>query len=63
MFAALLAPAKGPVVDVSAHLPVATGVLWLALGCALAFFLVRPELWRRLSTRRPTPSSSARRRS
>ncbi|MDC0671265.1 hypothetical protein [Nannocystis radixulma] len=55
MLLALLAPAKGPVIDVSGHLSVATGVLWLGLACALAFFLVRPELWRRLWLERVDP--------
>lgn len=56
MFAALLAaPTKAPAVDLSAHLSIATGALWLALSCALAFFLVRPELWRRLWLERVDP--------
>jgi hypothetical protein len=44
----LFAPDKTPAVDVSAHLPAATGVLWAALALALLFFALRPELWRRL---------------
>jgi len=56
MLLALLAPAaKSPAVDVSAHMSVATGVLWLGLACALGFFLVRPELWRRLWLERVDP--------
>lgn len=47
---AMLAPAadKPPPVDVSAHLGAATGALWAALGLAVLFFALRPELWRRL---------------
>ena len=48
MLAVLLAPAAKPVVDVSPHMSVATGVLWLAFACLIGFFVVRPELWRRL---------------
>lgn len=57
MLAALLlaAPSKAPPVDVSAHLPLATGLLWLAFACLLAFFAVRPELWRRLWLDRVDP--------
>ncbi|MCY1011219.1 hypothetical protein OV079_37805 [Nannocystis pusilla] len=55
MLAALLAPAKAPAVDLSAHMSLATGALWLGLGCAVAFFLVRPELWRRLWLERVDP--------
>lgn len=55
MLALLLAPPKGPPVDVSAHLTLATGLLWLAFACALLFFVVRPELWRRLWLDRVDP--------
>ena len=51
----MLAPDKAPPIDVSAHLPVATGVLWAILGLALLFFAVRPELWRRLWFTRVDP--------
>lgn len=53
--ALLLAPAKGPPVDVSAHLTLATGLLWLATACLVGFFVVRPELWRRLWLGRVDP--------
>lgn len=46
---------KPPPVDVSAHLDVATIVLWAVLGLALLFFAVRPELWRRLWLDRVDP--------
>jgi uncharacterized membrane protein YphA (DoxX/SURF4 family) len=45
---ALALAKKKQEIDVSAHLDVATQLLWLALGLALAFFVLRPELWRRL---------------
>ena len=45
---AMLAPDKPPPVDVSAHIDGATAALWAALGLALLFFALRPELWRRL---------------
>lgn len=51
----MLAAGKSLAVDVTAHLPLATGLLWLALACALGFFLVRPELWRRLWLERVDP--------
>jgi len=43
-----LALAKKPEIDVSAHIDVATQFLWLALALMIAFFVLRPELWRRL---------------
>ena len=54
---ALLAPAsdKPPPVDVSAHLGVATTALWAGIILALLFFVVRPELWRRLWFQRIDP--------
>ena len=52
---ALAPPDKPPPVDVSAHIDVATIVLWLILGLGLAFFAVRPELWRRLFLDRVDP--------
>ncbi|HEY8376017.1 MAG TPA: hypothetical protein VIK91_05985 [Nannocystis sp.] len=56
MLAMLLAAAnKAPPVDVSPHLSLATGVLWAAFACAIAFFVVRPELWRRLWLERVDP--------
>lgn len=51
----LAAPAKAPPVDVSPHLPLATGLLWLAFACILLFWVVRPELWRRLWLERVDP--------
>ncbi len=53
--ALLLAPPKGPPVDLSPHLSLATGLLWLVTGCLVAFFLVRPALWRRLFLVRVDP--------
>ena len=50
-----MAPAKAPAIDVAAHLPIATGVLWTLLALALLFFAVRPELWRRLWFQRVDP--------
>ena len=44
----MFAADKGPTVDVSAHLGPATTVLWVMLALALGFFVLRPELWRRL---------------
>jgi len=44
----LLALAKKKEVDVSAHIEVATQYLWVALALIVAFFVLRPELWRRL---------------
>ena len=54
---AFLAPAgdKPPPVDVSAHLGVATTALWAGIILALLFFVVRPELWRRLWFERIDP--------
>lgn len=44
----LLALAKPKEVDVSAHIDLATNLLWVALALVLGFFVLRPELWRRL---------------
>lgn len=55
MLLALLAPDKPPPVDVSAHIDVATIVLWVLLGLALLYFALRPELWRRLWLDRVDP--------
>ena len=53
---ALFAPAdKPPPVDVAGHIDVATIVLWVLFGLCLAFFAVRPELWRRLWLDRVDP--------
>ena len=54
-----MAPDKVPPIDVSAHLPLATGVLWALLGLALLFFALRPELWRRLWFQRVDPRPAA----
>ncbi|HVH98555.1 MAG TPA: HTTM domain-containing protein [Enhygromyxa sp.] len=43
-----LALAKKKEVDVSAHLDIATQLLWVALILLVVFFVLRPELWRRL---------------
>ena len=43
----VLAMAERPI-DVSAHLDVATNVLTAMFVLVLLFFVVRPELWRRL---------------
>ncbi|PRP91745.1 hypothetical protein ENSA5_53260 [Enhygromyxa salina] len=48
----LLALAKKKEVDVSAHIDIATTYLWVALALLIAFFVLRPELWRRLWFRR-----------
>lgn len=55
MLLGLLAPPKAPPVDVSAHLPTATALLWIGFACALLFFALRPELWRRLWLQRVDP--------
>ncbi|NJL71292.1 MAG: hypothetical protein HC888_06615, partial [Candidatus Competibacteraceae bacterium] len=44
----MLALAKPKEVDVSAHIDLATSLLWVALALVLGFFVLRPELWRRL---------------
>ena len=44
----LLALAKKKTVDVSAHIEVATQYLWVALALIVLFFVLRPELWRRI---------------
>ena len=53
----MFAPAsdKPPPVDVSAHLAPATTAIWLGIGLMLLFFIVRPELWRRLWFQRVDP--------
>jgi uncharacterized membrane protein YphA (DoxX/SURF4 family) len=43
-----LALAKKKEVDVSAHIDIATQLLWVAFALLIAFFVLRPELWRRL---------------
>lgn len=53
--ALLLAPAKAPPVDVSPHLALATGLLWLVTACLVGFFVARPALWRRLWLERVDP--------
>jgi hypothetical protein len=46
---------KKPEVDVSEHLDETTFVLWLFLALVVAFFALRPELWRRLWFKRVDP--------
>lgn len=48
-----------PDVDVSAHLPQVTDLLLLALALLVAFFVVRPELWRRMLFQRIDPRPAA----
>lgn len=48
-----------PEVDVSAHLPLATNLLLAAIAMLLVFFLVRPELWRRMWFDRIDPRPAA----
>lgn len=55
----LFALAKKKDIDVSAHIDVATQFLWLALALAVAFFVLRPELWRRVWFRRIDPRGPA----
>jgi hypothetical protein len=53
-----LAPEKKEV-DVSAHLEVATQALWIAALCIVLFFVLRPELWRRIWFQRIDPRPAA----
>ena len=46
---------KPPPVDVSAHIDQSTLLLWVAFSLVVAFFALRPELWRRLWFRRIDP--------
>ncbi|HLT37241.1 MAG TPA: HTTM domain-containing protein [Enhygromyxa sp.] len=55
----LLALAKKQEVDVSAHIDVATQLLWVALALMIGFFVLRPELWRRLWFQRIDPRGPA----
>jgi hypothetical protein len=55
----LLALFEEPEVDVSAHLPLVSWLILLAIGCLIAFFVVRPELWRRLWFQRVDPRPAA----
>jgi hypothetical protein len=59
MTAMLLALAKPKEVDVSAHIDVATTWLWIAIALLIAFFVLRPELWRRLWFQRIDPRGPA----
>ncbi len=43
-----LALTKKKEIDVSAHIDVSTQLLWVAFVLLIAFFVLRPELWRRL---------------
>jgi hypothetical protein len=54
-----LALAKKQEIDVSAHIDVATQLLWVALVLVLGFFVLRPELWRRLWFQRIDPRGPA----
>lgn len=54
-----LAPAKKQEIDVSAHIDIATQLLWVALILLLVFFVLRPELWRRLWFQRIDPRGAA----
>jgi hypothetical protein len=49
-------------VDVSAHLPQVSWLILVAIGLLIAFFIVRPELWRRMLFQRvdPRPAGLAR---
>ncbi|WP_157595981.1 HTTM domain-containing protein [Plesiocystis pacifica] len=44
----LLALAKKKEIDVSAHIDVSTQALWIAAAAVAIFFILRPELWRRI---------------
>jgi uncharacterized protein YjeT (DUF2065 family) len=48
-----------PEVDVSAHLPLVSWLILIAVGLLIAFFMVRPELWRRLMFQRVDPRPAA----
>src|SRR5689334_9331829 len=48
-----------PEVDVSAHIGEATTVLFTAIILLFGFFLVRPELWRRMFFTRIDPRPAA----
>jgi hypothetical protein len=50
--------AKPPPVDVSAHLDGSTTAFWLALAGLVAFFALRPEIWRRIWFRRVDPRAA-----
>lgn len=47
--AGFLLAAEKPIVVDPAHLDLATQSLWLVVAMVVAFFVVRPELWRRLA--------------
>ena len=44
-----------PEVDVSTHLPTVSWLILAAIGLLIAFFIVRPELWRRIWFQRVDP--------
>ncbi len=46
-------------IDVSAHLPQATRVILAAIALLIAFFVVRPEIWRRMWFERIDPRPAA----
>lgn len=56
---ALLGFFDEPEVDVSAHLAQATTLALVAIGLVIAFFVVRPELWKRMLFDRLDPRPAA----
>jgi hypothetical protein len=55
----LLAMFKADEVDVSAHIEQATNLSLWGIGLVFLFFVVRPELWRRLWFTRVDPRPAA----
>jgi uncharacterized membrane protein YphA (DoxX/SURF4 family) len=57
-----LAPPDKKDIDVSEHIDVATQSLWIASALVVLFFVLRPELWRRIWFARldPRPAALAR---
>ena len=51
--------ADKPEVDVSAHLELSTSLILATIGLLCAFFVIRPELWRRLFFQRIDPRPAA----
>ncbi|MCA9680922.1 MAG: HTTM domain-containing protein [Myxococcales bacterium] len=56
---ALLALAPKKEIDVSAHIDVATQTMWIAMAMIALFFILRPELWRRMWFDRVDPRPAA----
>lgn len=54
-----LAPPDKKDIDVSAHIEVATQALWVAAALVVLFFVLRPELWRRIWFARLDPRPAA----